>query len=62
VSEEVYECAGCAGEISAVEAVWLPEVPWRQKVVEQPRPYCCAECLAVNPYTCGWDGGMEVTP
>ena len=24
-SEEVYECAGCAGEVSIVDAIWLPD-------------------------------------
>ena len=33
MSEETYECAGCAGEVSVVEAVWIDGKPW-----------CCADC------------------
>jgi hypothetical protein len=47
---EVYECAGCGGEVSIVEAVWLPEQAFRTH--PQAKPYCCKECcrawLAAN--------------
>lgn len=42
MSDEVYECAGCGGEVAVVEAVWLPEVG-------KSRPYCCVQCFRANP-------------
>lgn len=42
ISDEIYECAGCAGEVSIVDVVWLPE-DWR--VRGWGRPYCSEECF-----------------
>lgn len=45
---ETYECFGCGGEISVVEAIWLPE---RKSIIERPKteknahPYCSFECF-----------------
>jgi len=39
-SDEVYECAGCAGEVSVVEAIWLPG-----RVRNIGAPYCGEECF-----------------
>jgi hypothetical protein len=41
-SDEVYECAGCGGEVSIIEARWLPEDIRR---IIDPRPYCCIICF-----------------
>ena len=45
MSDEVYECAGCAGEVSVVEAVWLPEHLY---YMDKSRPYCCLACFELH--------------
>lgn len=44
LSDEVYECTRCAGEIAVTEAVWLPEAQDMQTRITA-RPYCCKECF-----------------
>lgn len=54
---ECYECAGCAGEVPVVEAVWLltedearalPRDVTRRQSIEHAKPYCSVECFDFN--------------
>jgi hypothetical protein len=48
ISDEVYECAGCAGEVPVVDAVWLPEPRPFEADASKARPYCCRECFEAH--------------
>lgn len=39
---EIYYCAGCDGEVSVVEAMWLPEKPINKR--HEAQPFCSQEC------------------
>ena len=42
---EVYECAGCGGEVAVVEAIWLPEsLCLGRQPLPSAEPYCSLEC------------------
>jgi len=43
MDDETYTCAGCAGQVAVVEAIWLP-VGDKAKA----RPYCCSLCCNTN--------------
>jgi hypothetical protein len=47
IEDETYECAGCGGELSMVEAIWLPVKGLTIPRMPQKgaRPYCCVECF-----------------
>lgn len=51
ISDEVYECAGCAGEVPVVDAVWLPEPRPFEVDASKARPYCCRECFEAHQST-----------
>jgi len=47
---EICECAGCGGEVSVVEALWLPEQKrlkpgWLTVQEKNEKPYCSQECF-----------------
>lgn len=44
MSDELYECAGCAGEVPIFEAVWFPEDVGLKKA----RPYCSLACFETH--------------
>ncbi len=41
---EIYECAGCGGEISVIEAIWLPDKNQCRQWEIYAKPYCCEAC------------------
>lgn len=43
LENEVYECTGCGGEVSVVEALWFP-LPLKMGDKPEANPYCCKEC------------------
>ena len=43
MSDEIYECAGCAGEVPIVDAIWLPDHQAQFKL--RGNPYCAVECF-----------------
>lgn len=45
LENEVYECAGCAGQVSIVEAIWLKIDGKEPALNEAADPYCCRECF-----------------
>jgi hypothetical protein len=44
MTDEIYECHGCGGDVSIVEAVWLPEPVRRGDTQILAYGYCCKEC------------------
>lgn len=49
MEDETYCCAGCGGQVSVVEAVWLPEEPRKpNRLADSAMPYCCSECFTTN--------------
>jgi hypothetical protein len=48
---ETYECTGCGGDISVLEAIWLPEKTCKKFAPDISNPFCSKECFEINGRT-----------